>query len=320
MTPSSVRPAAPPLASRRRSRPVLIAAALCTLTACSFMEFAWRYADEAVIGRVDHWLDLDGEQEQALTARVDPWLAATRREHLPRVAAFLRELATRTEQGFGLDDARWADVRFRELYRHTAAGMIEWLVPTLRTLDASQLEHLRARMDERNERYRDRYVAVDAEGRARALAERIIEQVERWTGPLERQQIALVRERARGLPDTAGDWHRYRMRMQDGLIALLQREAPADAVARHLRAWWIDFEPRPPRQVAATDALSAGIRRLLVELEAALTPAQRVGAVRRLRSLAEDLEALAAGAPSAAAGPLPAWTELAPKAVTLYPD
>lgn len=276
-----------------------IAACLLVLVlagSCSWIpEYAWERFAGSLATRTDDWLDLDAEDEEALRLRMAPWLDALRRERLPRYASFLRALARRThDDGFGAGDAAWLERRIEPLYRDAFESALSWIAPTLADLDPGQRRHLATRMREVNADYREDYVNGSREARADAMARRIIAQVERWTGRLDPLQRRFVRERALALPDTAADWYRYRLRMQAGLLALLHADAGEAAIRDHLLSWWVRQDTRRAAERRASEALRAGLRTLLVELYGELTPAQRRASIRRLRSVADDLETIAA--------------------------
>lgn len=268
---------------------------LAPLAACSFLEFAWERADDVIVERADDWLALRPMQEDALRARLGPWLERVRHTLLPRYADFLDDLAARADDGgFEASDATWAQAQLTTLYDDTVRSMLPWLSATLSDLDVDQRRHLARRIRQRNADYRSEYVARSADERARMVAERIIRQVERWTGPLDVNQRALVHRRATGLPDTAGGWYRYRVRMQAGLLSRLDTQAGVEPVARHLERWWIELAARRADERSATEALTGAMRRLLVDLGTTLSATQTQAAVRRLHSLAADLRSLAA--------------------------
>lgn len=270
------------------------------LPACSWIpEYAWNRFGTTLEARTDEWLALEADGEAALRARMAPWLAEMRHERLPRYAALLRTLAARTRDGgFNDADAAWLEARVEPLYRDALASALAWIAPTLAGIDAAQRRHLADRMREANAEYRADYLDGPPGARADALARRIVDQVERWTGDLDWSQRELVRQRAGDLPDTAADWYRYRLRMQAGLLALLHAGADEAAVREHLASWWVRRDTRRPGARQASDALRAGLRALLVELHDMLTPTQRRGTIRRLRGVADDLEAVAAAAPA----------------------
>lgn len=276
--------------------------ALALLGGCSWIpEYAWDRFGATLVSRTDEWLALDADGEDALRARMAPWLDDMRRERLPRYAAFLRALAERTRDGgFGAGDAVWLDARAEPLYDDAVESALAWLAPTLAGIDTEQRRHLAGRMREVNAEYRADHVDGPRRARAEAMARRIIDQVERWTGDLDWRQRRVVHERAAELPDTAPDWYRYRLRMQAGLLALLHAGADDRALRAHLASWWIRQDTRRPGERRASRALRAGLRELLVELYDTLSSSQRNGAIRRLRSVADDLDTITASAPAPA--------------------
>jgi len=281
---------------RRFSGTLLISVALLA-GGCSLMRFFWDQVPDAVVARADDWLDLDPNGERALRARVEPWLERVRREDLPRYADFLRGLAARTADGFDTADAAWAQRRVDTLYADAVQGALDWIVPTLLDLTPSQRHHLALRFRERNTRYRDTYLQVSRRDRSRAIAQRIVHQVERWTGKLDVRQVALVEDGAAKLPDNAQAWYHYRLRMQAGLLALLSKPDPRGAAVRQqLQAWLVARGARQSGDLAQTDAFRERLAALLVRLAGTLSATQRADAVRGFRNLAAQLDEVAAGA------------------------
>jgi len=291
---------------RRRTAIVLAAllAGIALLTAgCSLVRLFWGHLPDAMVARADDWLDLDSNGEQALRARLVPWLERARREAFPRYADFLRELANRTAAGFNAQDASWVEQRLDLLYAEAAETALDaWLVPTLRGLSPSQRRHLAKRLRARNAHYRDTYLRVSRHERARIIAGRIVREVERWTGKLDVHQVALVEHGTARLPDTAAAWYRDRLRMQATLLADLDAtDAPSAALRRGLEAWLIDRRARDPESGAYREVFRARLSALLVRLARSLSARQRLDAARRFRELAGQLDQLAAAQPPAAA-------------------
>ncbi len=93
----------------------------------------------------------------------------------------------------------------------------------------------------------------------------------------------------RELPDTSGEWYRYRTRMQAGLLARLRGDADETEVAAWLRGWWVERAALRPGDRAAFERFERALVDLLAEFAAALTPAQRLAVGRRLRGIADEL-------------------------------
>lgn len=258
-------------------------------------EFAWQQADDIIVGRADAWLDLESSQEQRLRQRLQPWLKEVRGKQLGKYADFLHEMAGRIDEDIGLDDARWANERFDTLYRETMRSFLPVITPTLAELSPAQRRHLAQRMQERNRDYREDYIDGRNEGRY-ALAERIIEAVERWTGTLEPKQRGLVHANVRELPRTAPAWFRYRRDMQQRLLQQIENGAAPAEIERTLHRWWIERGRHDIPQWERMEQLRRGLQRTLVELGRSLSDLQRAEARRRLRTRADNLRTIAAGA------------------------
>jgi hypothetical protein len=246
-----------------------------------------------VIDRVDDWLALQPGQRAALESRVEPWLERLAEERLAAYAAFLRALAERNADGLDRADIDWARERARTHYAELAAGAIGWLAPVLADLEPAQVEHLRGRIEEKNVEYRARYLDLTRESSRRAMAGRLVDAIERWTGPLSVDQTEAVIAGVRALPDTSRAWYAYRLRMQAGLLALVDGDADAGAIDHHLRDWWIDSASLRDDEQARFEAYERAMTDVFADLAPTLSPLQRAAVGRRLRDLAAGLESVA---------------------------
>lgn len=272
---------------------VSVFALLTVLAGCSAFSLAWNYVDAALADRVDEWVALTPPQRVDLQQRLDPWLDRVAVERLPEYAEFLRAAARRTRTGLTAPDVDWAYRSARVRYRELLGDAVDaWIAPVLAGLDRDQHRHLRQRMQSKNAVYRERYLDVTRRESQRALAARMIEFIEGWTGPLDVHQTQMLYRGVRALPDTSLEWYRYRTRMQAGLLARLRGDADEAAVAAWLRGWWIERAALPPRDRAAFDRFEHALVDLLGEFARTLTPMQRLALGRRLRSLADQLESI----------------------------
>ena len=281
-----------PTLRRRPARMLLLLGGVIALAACSAFTLAWNFADDAVIARVEKWVELTPEQRTRLEARLQPWLQTIARERFPDYAAFLRTIDQRSRDGFDAEDTRWAYAEARARYERLLADALVWIAPTLDELTDEQHRALMERMHERNDEYRSDYLTAHPNERTRPIAERLIEQVERWTGPLDVHQHQLVHKGIAELPDTFTSWLRYRMRMQARLLAALHRDAPPAEIEHILRTWWIERSAQRPERRAAQKRFERHLVEVIGELTSTFTARQRASMSRRLRALAEDLEAI----------------------------
>lgn len=266
---------------------------LAVLTGCSAFSIAWNYVDGILADRVDEWAALTPSQRTDLTERLEPWLDQVAIARMPAYTDFLRAAARRTRTELTAGDVDWAYRGARTHYRALLADAIDaWIAPALTDLDRDQLHHLRTKMRTENAEYRERYVDVTRRESQRALAARIIDFIEDWTGPLDVHQTQLLYRGVRELPDTSGEWYRYRIRMQAGLLALLHRDADETEVAAWIRGWWLDRSALRARDDAAFARFEHALVDLLAEFAAALKPTQRLSVGRRLRGIADDLDTI----------------------------
>jgi hypothetical protein len=281
--------------TRRLIALLVLSVVLVLLVGCSMPRFFWSFADRVAMSRVDDWLALEGEQRELALARIDAWLEEDlRREFMPRYADFLHELADTAETG--LDPVRVEDlfVEADALYAETARSIVPHAAAILANLDGSQQDHLAERLAQANEEYEEDYLFDDEEARREALGDRFIQQVERWSGTLEPEQRRIIHEHAARLPDTAGEWYRYRRYMEAELLGLLADDVGEAAVAEHLECWWVERCGRTREERVRTDKLRDGLMAMIAELDVWLTSEQQQRALSQLRRRAGQLEDIAA--------------------------
>lgn len=280
---------------RAHRRAAVIAALLLILGGCTAApEFAWQRVDDIITDRADEWLDLQPPQEQRLRQRLQPWLEEVRRQRLDEYADFLDELAGRIDKDIRLDDVRWANERFDALYKETMRSFLPVIVPTLAELSPAQQRHLAQGMKERNSDYRADYIDGRDEGRY-ALAERIIDAVERWTGRLEPKQRSMIHADVHELPRTAPAWFRYRRNMQQRLLQQIEDGAAPAEIEHTLRRWWVEQGRNDIARWDRMEELRSGLHRTLLELARSLSALQRAETRRRLQARADNLRTIAAG-------------------------
>jgi hypothetical protein len=266
---------------------------LLVLAGCSAFSLAWNYVDGVLADQMDEWVALDPPQRAELDQRLQSWLDTIAVERLPEYTEFVRAAGRRTRSGLTGADAEWMYRGARTRYRALVAGAVDaWIAPTLVSIDRAQMRHLGARMQSENAAYRARYLDVPRHESQRALAARIVEFIEGWTGPLSVQQTELLYREVRALPDTSRQWYQYRVRMQAGLLTLLHRGADEARVAAWMRGWWAERARLNPDDRAAFDDFEDELIDLLGTFARTLTPAQRLSIGRRLRGIADQLEAI----------------------------
>lgn len=279
----------------RSLRMAAVSAACAVLLAgCSMPRLLYGQADWLLLREVDHYLELREEQREEVARALEAHLERHRAEQLPLAAEALAQAAERARRGLTHGDARWLVERVRSLARASVEPALPTLAAALADLTPRQRAHLARRMEERNRDYAERH-ALDASPaqRVRRRAERLVERIEYWTGPLDREQVALVHELRARMPDSSAAWLAYTRDRQQALLALAARGAPAARIEALLRGWWLRLDAMPAPLAAMRDRQVDALARLLVRLDATLDSTQREHLVGRLRSLSEDARHLA---------------------------
>ena len=257
------------------------------------VRLAYQQADWLVLREMDSYLDLGDVQRERVEGALEASLQRHRTEQLPAFAGAFADAAGRARTGLREEDLRWALEQGRILLTDTAALMLPTLAAALAELTPEQRRHLAERISEHNEEYVERN-ALDApkDERLRRRAERAVEHIERWTGPLSDEQAALVRDARMAMPDLSADWLAYNQDRQAALMTLLERGASAGEVETLLRSWWLDRSGLPAALARKRDALAEARIRLLARLDTTLDSVQREHLVDRLEDLADDANAL----------------------------
>ena len=126
-------------------------------------------------------------------------------------------------------------------------------------------------------------VSASAETQKRLRAERDLESIEHWAGPLDREQRVRFTALSEAQPLDAALRQQDRMRRQREFLALL-RERHDERFADRLRDWLLDWNASRPADLAArVQAHEQARRRMLLTVYAELRPDQRRKVSERLR-------------------------------------
>lgn len=243
---------------------------------------AYKNADHMMLDRLERYVELDPEQRAALGTALEAGLARHQREELPVLVGRLRETRALVAEGLDADDAERLMVLGRDLYRETAASLIEDITPVLASLNATQIDQLEERMAAERERVREERLEVDDAARAERRAERTVKAIQGWTGRLDATQRTLVREHLARVPSRTEAWLRFSEGQERLLLADLRAGAGPEALARRLRAWWIEDAEQDAEFRRRSAEAAAVWGELIVRLDATLTQRQRDKVLKKL--------------------------------------
>lgn len=194
----------------------LLATALVLAAGCSMRRFALENYGWLSTRLAVSYLDLDGAQKETFKTTLAKTSEKIRDRHLPDTIAIVQSLADATDPIPALERL---EVRFRLV---VADGCHDF-APLLASLDSPQIEHLKGKLAERDEKY-----DPAANGGVAALRKRQSdesrEMATRWLGSLTNQQLGLLDGSALERDDE-GHWERdylaYRADAQGAFLKLI---------------------------------------------------------------------------------------------------
>ena len=291
MSVSSRGPDGPHAARRTVPRVILVLTVLLAsgLAGCSMVRMAYDGAPWLLMRSIDRYLDLDGVQEDALQAALEVYHETHRREKLPEIIGALRSLRLKVADGMTDDEWDWAISTVRGIYADTVAGVIPVVTASLGRLDDYQVDQLAQHFDERNAKYKNRFLDGTPESRHQERVEYLVDHLERFVGDLSDAQIAKVSELRKKLPDSTADWYSYRTAQQQKLLTMLRNHAPPPAIDAHFYGWWVERKGQSAALATARDGWILGMRKILAQTEASLSPVQRQKLLETLDEFARSL-------------------------------
>ncbi|MBD3641746.1 MAG: DUF3549 domain-containing protein [Marinobacter sp.] len=210
------------------ARVTAVLLAMLFLSACSSTRMAYRYADWGVSWWIEDYVTLTAEQEQRLAQDLDnlrQWHCAA---ELPRYRQWLDQLVRDTRSG-DLDQAT-VSYHQQRLFDFLPR-LLEQAAPTATNLLASlsdeQVAELARNMTRNHAEMEEKFLLDSPEARAEARAERTIERIENWLGPLNSRQKQIAREWSENRGRQTEIWLEGRRNWQLALLDTLeQRDSP----------------------------------------------------------------------------------------------
>ncbi len=282
-----------------RARGWLALVALVALCGCSAVKIGYNHADMVGLFYLDRYFDLHDEQEATARQELRALVAWHRRHELPIYAERIEALRTATTREAVPADLDSLDADLRATLDRILAQAGPVAVELLAGLSEAQVDHLRKRFADDNEKFADDWLSPSPAKVRDRLFDKTLEQMERWYGDFTREQRRQIRAWSDARPYDAKLMLAERERRQKEFVDLVQglrRDHPGAAEgmkrAREFIARWESTTPDatdPAKSKAQRDA-ALGMFAAIANLA---TPAQRATAARNLHKWADDLNGLA---------------------------
>jgi len=264
--------------------------ALCAFTATVLSscgaQFAYNRLDWIAHYYLANQVTLDDTQSRALRSDLDTFFAWHRHSELPRYAGFLDRVAN--DAARPIEVARFEAGRrevegfMRDSVTHAAPDTARWL----NGLRPEQIDELFASFAEKERKARDEHCDASLAERKEESAEKFIDNVEDWTGKLDRTQRRLIKTRLASFDDDVCQTITTRERSRREFRELIDRYRNRPEFAQRIA----QFLAQPRGEAEDRDRLT----KLLAEINHSLTPEQRARTIDRLRTQAKALRSLSA--------------------------
>jgi len=270
------------------------------LAGCSAVRLAYNQAPHLVYWWLDGYVDFDSEQGQRARDALADWFAWHRATQLPDYAGLLataqRQILHDVTPG---EVCQWADELGRRIevgYEHGVPAIAE----LVRTLKASQLQHMERRYRKADDEFRDEYLQADRAERLEESNQRARSRAEMIYGRLNDAQLEQLAKGLAASPFDPERWlaeRRLREREIINTLRVLQSERADLArtqAALRLFAAHAAHSPRQPYRDYQTRLFDYNCQ-LIARLHNSTTPEQRRYGADKLKGWEDDLRALAGG-------------------------
>ncbi len=263
------------------------------LSGCSLVTVAYNNVDMAIRWVASDYFDFNTHQQAQFERNVQRVHAWHRKEELPKYAMLCSEMAKRVETGLKPSDLDWMDNAVearREALMHYAAGD---LAGVLGTMEPAQFGAMDTKFAKENVKFRKENLDGTPEALEKKRVKRSLERIEDWVGALEPNQKERITAMVKDFPQSAEHRYVHRATRQKMLRELLEAKLPKDKLEEGLRQWLVDWgNGRTTEHERAWAQWVKQLRQLMLELDAMLTPKQRLHLTQKLHGYAKDFTVL----------------------------
>ena len=274
-------------------RHLILSLLLLLLSGCSVITVAYNNVDMAIRWIASDYFDFNTHQQAKFDKDLQRVHAWHRKEELPKYALLCTETARRIETGLKPADLDWigsAVESRREALMHYVATD---LAGVLGTMDASQIGVMDAKFAKENAKFRKEHLDGAPDTLEKKRVKKSLERIEDWIGTLEPNQKERITLMIKNFPQSAEHRYTHRATRQRVLRELLETKPPKEKLEEDFRQWLVDWESgRTAEHNRVWAQWVKQLRQMMLELDAMLTPKQRLHLTQKLHGYAKDFTIL----------------------------
>ncbi|MDX1692237.1 MAG: DUF6279 family lipoprotein [Ketobacteraceae bacterium] len=279
--------------ARNGLRGAVLMAFVLLLSGCA-VKLVYNQLDWVIPWYLDDYMSLNSSQEEVFDKRLKNYLTWHRKTQLPEYGAFLREVADDLETGMTKAGIHHVQERTRELGQVLLQRLVPDMVALFRDASDEQVAELFEAFEKQNEKYREEYIEASEKAQRKKRARETEAYIERWTGRLNSEQKALIREGTSNYQLMGQEWLDARLAWQQEFRRILGVREDEQAFEKALTALLLADDFGQSEAFAAKLAHNQLLlENLYFRLDQTLSDRQRERAVEKLRSYARDFHELA---------------------------
>ncbi len=274
---------------------LLIAAVVIVVVGCS-TRFIYFHLDWLIPWYISDYISLDSEQKNMLEKRLLAQLEWHCRTQLPVYAEALRVLGNDVADPanpIDVERLRFHYARFMELWQALLREIASDVTDLLLTASDEQIDELFANLASRNQEFREKYVDLPANELDKNRQAQMLKRVDYWISDPTALQIQAVAEWNATLMPIAAQWLQNRERTQAHARTVLEKRDDSLEFRKEMFDLIVYSERlRPEAYQQKIDFNTDVTLKLMVQLDRLLTDEQRQHFIKRIESLASDLDSI----------------------------
>ena len=270
---------------------ISLAVCLTFLTNCSNLQIFYFISEEYIFERADDYLNLSEQQRSGAKKQVSALIRWHRKNMLPKYADFFLEQANATDKNLWSESSFTVEFeKFRTLLNVTVEGAVPFIAELfVDQLSPSQINHLETRMTENHVKRRSELLKENLNERV----ERRAKNISRFTGPLNEDQLSIIRSYTKRDRNYTTRWVHNRGQRQKALVEFLRTAPSHSQIASFIyRILLKAHEITDPDYQAISEQRWKTIKSMYFKVAKSLTPTQRKQLSSSLRVYASEMTRL----------------------------
>lgn len=271
---------------------VWLAVVLLLLPSCG-VKTVYNHLDLLIPWYVEDYITLNDQQQAELEKRLASVIKWHRTTQLAQYSAFMRKTSAEIHNGVTeqeLDDAlAEVDKSWHTLISKIAPELVDILL----TANDDQKKELFDNIKKRNDEFKKDYLDLSEQQRIEDRVEAMQKNFKRWLGSLSEQQRSIIKHYASNFIPIHKDRWLFRLRWQNELRTLLNKDPAKPQVRESLEKLFIDMQAMyPPEYQQKRDVNKKLIIEMILKLGGTFNKAQLDYLFDRIESYAKTFEEL----------------------------